>query len=91
MRFSRTRQSQTAGEDLRDRWHNALKNLEEGVEPDPDSVKMRNRWLYAYDAEEDVFERWDEVSAKVARELDENKITPLCDTVPTKSSLLGPK
>ncbi|KAF3763593.1 putative monooxygenase [Cryphonectria parasitica EP155] len=87
IRFGRTRQSQTAGVDLRDRWHNALKNLEDGVEIDPESVKMRNRWLYAYDAEADTTARWDEVSEQVARELAEDQITPLCDTVPTKSAL----
>ncbi|KAI3401076.1 hypothetical protein diail_220 [Diaporthe ilicicola] len=64
IRFARTRQSQTAGEDLRDRWHNALKGLEEGVEIDPESVKMRNRWLYAYDAEADTINRWEEVSIR---------------------------
>lgn len=76
---------------MRDRWHNALKNLEEGVEIDPDSVKMRNRWLYKYDAEADTIERWDEVSSQVARELKANKITPLCDTIPQKSTLNGSK
>jgi salicylate hydroxylase len=29
------------GEDIRDRWHNALKNLDEDVEIDPEDVKMR--------------------------------------------------
>lgn len=67
--------------DLRDRWHNALKNLDEGVDVDPESVKMRNRWLYAYDAEADTLARWDDVSAAVASELEQGKITPLCDTV----------
>lgn len=86
IRFGRTRQSQTAGEDLRDRWHNALKNLEEGVHVDPDSVKMRNRWLYKYDAEADAVERWDEVSSKVASELRENSITPLCETAQHRRS-----
>lgn len=86
IRFARTRQSQTAGVDLRDRWHNALKNLDEGVEVDPESVKMRNRWLYAYDAEADAVERWEEVSAQVAKELQANQIIPLCDAMPQRSS-----
>lgn len=85
MRFARTRQSQTAGVDVRDRWHNALKNLNEGVEVDPDSVKMRNRWLYAYDAEADAMEQWEEVSGRVAKELQTNQITPLCDSIPQRS------
>lgn len=85
IRFARTRQSQTAGEDLRDRWHNALKNIDEGVEIDPDSIKMRNRWLYAYDAEADTVARWNEVAAKVRDELKAGRITPLCDAVPRKS------
>jgi hypothetical protein len=41
LRFSRVRQSQLNGEDIRDRWHNALKNLDEDVEIDPEDVKMR--------------------------------------------------
>ncbi|KUI56437.1 6-hydroxynicotinate 3-monooxygenase [Cytospora mali] len=86
IRFGRTRQSQTAGEDLRDRWHNALKHLEEGAEIDPESVKMRNRWLYAYDAEADTLEKWEKVSSRVAEELIAGKITPLCDAIPKKAS-----
>lgn len=69
---------------MRDRWHNALKTLDQGVEIDPESVKMRNRWLYAYDAEADTRAKWDEISATVARELAADKITPLCDAVPRK-------
>ncbi|KAI1408109.1 putative monooxygenase [Hypoxylon sp. FL1857] len=78
LRFKRTRASQTNGEDLRDRWHNALKDVDEGVEIDPESVKMRNRWLYAFDAEADTIQRWDEVSSLVAEELRTGKISPLC-------------
>ncbi|KAI0847691.1 putative monooxygenase [Daldinia vernicosa] len=78
LRFGRTRASQTNGEDLRDRWHNALKNVDEGVEIDPETVKMRNRWLYAFDAEVDTIERWGEVSSLVSDELKTGKITPLC-------------
>ncbi|KAI0835437.1 putative monooxygenase [Hypoxylon sp. FL0890] len=78
LRFKRTRASQTNGEDLRDRWHNALKDVDEGVEIDPESVKMRNRWLYAFDAEADTIERWDEVSSLVAEELRNGEISPLC-------------
>ncbi|KAL1873964.1 hypothetical protein Daus18300_003838 [Diaporthe australafricana] len=82
IRFGRTRQSQTAGEDLRDRWHNALKGLEDGVEIDPESVKMRNRWLYAYDAEADTIDRWNETSARVEGELKMGKIEPLYTDIP---------
>jgi salicylate hydroxylase len=78
LRFGRTRLSQGNGEDLRDRWHNALKNLDQGAEIDPESVKMRNRWLYAFDAEADTMDRWAEVSGQVAEELRTGKITPLC-------------
>ncbi|KAL1901008.1 hypothetical protein Sste5346_002072 [Sporothrix stenoceras] len=84
LRFGRIRQSQTNGEDLRDRWHNALKNIDEGVEIDPESIKIRNRWLYAFDAESDTRERWAEVSAIAAEELRTGKITPLCDTKPER-------
>lgn len=41
LRFERVRQSQRNGEDVRDRWHNALKNLEDDVEINPDDVKIR--------------------------------------------------
>lgn len=84
LRFGRIRQSQTNGEDLRDRWHNALKNIDEGVEIDPESIKIRNRWLYAFDAEADTRERWAEVSAIAAEELRTGNITPLCDTKPER-------
>ncbi|KAJ9631710.1 hypothetical protein H2203_000109 [Taxawa tesnikishii (nom. ined.)] len=77
LRFARTRQSQTNGEDLRDRWHSALKNVNEGVEIDPESVKIRNRWLYAFDAEADTMTRWNEVSSKVSEELRTGNVTPL--------------
>lgn len=79
LRYPRTRLSQKNGEDLRDRWHNALKNLDEGTEIDPESVKMRNRWLYSFDAEEDALQRWAEVSSVVADELSSGFITPLSD------------
>jgi salicylate hydroxylase len=38
---------------------------------------MRNRWLYAYDAEAAAIERWDEVSSRVEEELRSGKIEPL--------------
>jgi hypothetical protein len=41
LRFPRIRVSQRHGEDLRDRWHNALKNVEEDVEIDPEVVKIK--------------------------------------------------
>lgn len=41
IRFPRVRQSQTNGEDLRDRWHSILDNLDEGVDPNPEDVKIR--------------------------------------------------
>ncbi|KAK1819467.1 hypothetical protein LTR12_006168 [Friedmanniomyces endolithicus] len=77
LRFARTRQSQTNGEDLRDRWHNALKNVKAGREIDPETIKMRNRPLYAFDAEADAMQRWHAVSSQVAEELREGCITPL--------------
>ncbi len=85
LRFDRTRQSQRNGEDLRDRWHNALRNLDDGVEIDPESIKMRNRWLYAYDAEADAVKRWRAMAAKVSNELETGNITPLCDVDAEKS------
>tara|TARA_R110002060_G_scaffold7605_4_gene11403 strand:+ start:1961 stop:2134 length:174 start_codon:yes stop_codon:yes gene_type:complete len=41
LRFERVRQSQRNGEDVRDRWHNALKNLDDDVEINPEDVKIR--------------------------------------------------
>jgi salicylate hydroxylase len=43
LRFPRVRVSQTHGEDLRDRWHNVLKNVDEDVEIDPEMVKIKVR------------------------------------------------
>jgi salicylate hydroxylase len=41
LRFERVRKSQLNGEDLRDRWHSALKILDDDVEIDPEDIKMR--------------------------------------------------
>ncbi|KAH7064443.1 salicylate hydroxylase [Paraphoma chrysanthemicola] len=79
LRFARVRQSQRNGEDLRNRWHNALKNLDDNEEINPEDVMIRNRWLYSFDAEADTRRRWQEVSALVARELDIGEVTPLFD------------
>lgn len=56
--------------------------MDEGVEIDPESVKMRNRWLYAYDAEADTAARWEEVSAIVKEELKSGEIKPLYNVEP---------
>ncbi|KAL1977089.1 hypothetical protein VTN31DRAFT_3371 [Thermomyces dupontii] len=77
LRFDRVRQSQLSGEDLRNRWHNALKHLNDGEDLDPDDIKIKNRWLYPFDAEADTRERWEEMSAKVKAELESGNITPL--------------
>ncbi|KAH7075029.1 salicylate hydroxylase [Paraphoma chrysanthemicola] len=77
LRFARVRQSQRNGEDLRDRWHNALKNLDDNEDINPEDVKIRNRWLYSFDAEADTRQRWQKVSALVARELETGEVTPL--------------
>ncbi|KAL1850575.1 hypothetical protein Plec18170_006860 [Paecilomyces lecythidis] len=77
LRFDRVRQSQLSGEDLRNRWHNALKLLRDGEELDSDDIKIKNRWLYPFDAEADTRDRWEEVSAKVKKELETGHITPL--------------
>jgi salicylate hydroxylase len=82
LRFDRTRKSQTNGEDVRDRWHNALKNLEDGAEIDPEEVKMRNRWLYPFDAEADTMRRWQEVSSLVSKELESGSISSLFTPFP---------
>ena len=41
LRFPRIRVSQTHGEDLRDRWHNVLKSVDDDVEIDPEMVKIK--------------------------------------------------
>ncbi|KAK3363199.1 hypothetical protein B0T25DRAFT_32545 [Lasiosphaeria hispida] len=79
LRFPRTRVSQTHGEDLRDRWHNVLKNVDSDIEIDPEMVKIKNRPLYAFDAEQDAVDNWNEVSKKVREEFTNGKIEPLCD------------
>ena len=38
---------------------------------------MRNRPLYAYDAEADAMQRWHEVSSLVAEELRSGQVSPL--------------
>lgn len=43
---------------------------------------MRNRWLYAYDAEADTIARWEEVSSRVGEELRSGKIEPLYIVAP---------
>jgi salicylate hydroxylase len=43
IRFPRTRASQTNGEDLRNRWHNCLKAVDEEKEIDPEDVKIKVR------------------------------------------------
>ncbi|KAK0717456.1 hypothetical protein B0T26DRAFT_645185 [Lasiosphaeria miniovina] len=78
LRFPRTRVSQTHGEDLRDRWHNVLKNVGQDIEIDPEMVKIKNRPLYDFDAEQDALDKWDEVSEKVRSELASGTIEPLC-------------
>ncbi|KAK9447334.1 putative monooxygenase [Limtongia smithiae] len=77
LRFDRVRQSQLSGEDVRNRWHNSLKSLTDGMEIDPDELKIKNRWLYSFDAEEDTRRRWDEISARVKEELASGNLTPL--------------
>ena len=86
LRFGRTRQSQTNGEDLRDRWHSALRKVNAGEEIDPESVMMRNRPLYAFDAEADAMQRWHAVSSQVADELREGHITPLFKAGPRSAA-----
>ncbi|KAK4185717.1 6-hydroxynicotinate 3-monooxygenase [Podospora australis] len=79
LRFPRVRVSQTHGEDLRDRWHNVLKNVDKNIEIDPEMVKIKNRPLYAFDSEQDAKDKWEEVSARVKRECARGRIEPLCD------------
>jgi len=77
LRFARVRQSQLNGEDVRDRWHSALRKADAGITINPDDVKIKNRWLYPFDAEADTLNRWQEVSAVVTKELEEGQISPL--------------
>ena len=69
LRQDRVRASQLCGEDLRDRWHSALKNLDAGEDVDPANVLMKNSWLYPFDAEKDTVEQWATVSASVAQQM----------------------
>jgi salicylate hydroxylase len=79
LRFSRVRQAQLNGEDVRDRWHGTLRQLDGGEKPDPDQVKIKNRWLYPFDAEADTIKRWESVAAAARKELEIGEITPLFD------------
>ncbi|KAK3986358.1 6-hydroxynicotinate 3-monooxygenase [Cladorrhinum sp. PSN332] len=79
LRFPRVRVSQTHGEDLRDRWHNVLKNVDNDVEIDPEMVKIKNRPLYAFDSEQDAKDKWVEVSSRVRNEFAHGRIEPLCE------------
>ncbi|ORY07028.1 hypothetical protein BCR34DRAFT_489751 [Clohesyomyces aquaticus] len=78
LRFRRTRESQSNGEDLRDRWHGVLKEVDEEREIDPEDVKVKNGWLYAFDAEEDARTRWKTIREVVEGEFLAGKISPLC-------------
>lgn len=78
LRFPRTRASQTNGEDLRNRWHGILKDVDEEREVNPEEVKIRNAWLYAFDAEENARNMWSEMRSVVGKELEEERIRPLC-------------
>ncbi|KAL4898940.1 hypothetical protein BDW74DRAFT_189624 [Aspergillus multicolor] len=80
LRFDRVRKCQLNGEDIRDRWHNALRQLEAGEKLNPEDVMMRNRWLYPFDAEADTRQRWQETATVVAQELRNGHITPLFDS-----------
>ncbi|KAL4955793.1 hypothetical protein BDW69DRAFT_182162 [Aspergillus filifer] len=81
LRFDRVRKCQGNGEDIRDRWHGALRQLEAGEKLNPEDVMMRNRWLYPFDAEADTLQRWKELAAIVEKELEGGQITPLFTTV----------
>src|SRR5271154_4663272 len=41
LRYQRVRNAQLCGEDVRDRWHNALKQVNHGEHIDPESLHMR--------------------------------------------------
>ncbi|BCS28312.1 uncharacterized protein APUU_61360A [Aspergillus puulaauensis] len=86
LRFDRVRKCQRNGEDIRDRWHGALKKLEAGERLNPEDVMMRNRWLYPFDAETDTLERWNEVANVVEKELNDGNVTPLFDTTANGSA-----
>jgi salicylate hydroxylase len=52
--------------------------VEEDKVIDPESVKIRNRWLYDFDAEEDAARRWLEVRNVVEAEFARGCLEPLC-------------
>ncbi|KZT51429.1 FAD/NAD(P)-binding domain-containing protein [Calocera cornea HHB12733] len=75
MRYARVLKTQKTGEDLRIRWHNALKKVQKGEHIEPDSIKMRNAWIYKHDAEADARERWQAVSKQIQKEMDAGKVS----------------
>jgi len=87
LRFARTRASQRNGEDVRDRWHNALRSVADNIEINPDDVKIKNEWLYPFDAEADTLTRFPELAATVQQELTEGAVTPLFRDTDALSSL----
>jgi len=87
LRFARVRQAQLNGEDVRDRWHSVLKDVDDDVQIDPEDVKIKNRWLYPFDAEADTLQRWPEMSAQVSKELQGGRIKPLFAHDPEPRSL----
>lgn len=51
--------------------------MDDSVDVSPEAVKIRNRWLYSFDAEADTATRWTVMSAQVAQELRTGTIKPL--------------
>lgn len=84
LRYARVLKTQKTGEDTRIKWHTALAKMEANEYIEPESVHMRNQWIYPHDAEADTRARFHDVAAQIQKELDEGKgpISPM--------DLLGP-
>ncbi|GAA5970679.1 hypothetical protein JCM11641_007397 [Rhodosporidiobolus odoratus] len=77
LRYARVLKTQKTGEDTRRRWHNALRDLDDGKVIDPESVKMQNEWIYSHYAEDDARERFAATFEQIKSELAANDNAPI--------------
>ncbi|GAA5985747.1 hypothetical protein JCM11641_007201 [Rhodosporidiobolus odoratus] len=77
LRYARVLETQKTGKDTRRRWHNALRDLDDGKVIDPESVKMQNEWIYSHYAEDDARERFAATFEQIRSELAANDNAPI--------------
>ena len=68
LRYERVHKAQANGPKMRERWHKADWDGEEGVWKNPERIWLiREEWLLGFDAEGDVYRRWGEVVEEIRR------------------------